>query len=237
MKKHILTAAVSAAAITAASFAGEHTYPDGKKEVAPLAPVYGTGWYVGLQAGVNAFTDFGESRQFTLGDNDIVIEADSNVGFVGGLKLGYVFGTGIVRPALEADLYYNGIQGDVDIRVNGDDNGSGGNADFHSGAFLANLLVRFCFDRFQPYVGAGVGGYYAEADNIDVSIRGRHFHGDGGSNGGWAWQIIGGTDYYFTEKVSAFAEYKYLNYEDPSTNFVGDRLDQHIAVLGLRWHF
>ena len=60
MKRHILFAAISVAAITSTSIAGEHTYaPPGKKEVTPLAPVYGTGFYVGLQAGINAYTDFG----------------------------------------------------------------------------------------------------------------------------------------------------------------------------------
>ena len=41
----------------------------------------------------------------------------------------------------------------------------------HTGAFMANFLVRFAFDRFQPYVGAGIGGWAAESDDIDVTVN------------------------------------------------------------------
>ena len=55
------------------------------------------------------------------------------------------------------------------------------------------------------------------------------------SSSGFAWQLIAGADYYFTEKMSAFLEYKFLNYEDAGVN--GDRIGQQLVVLGLRWHF
>jgi opacity protein-like surface antigen len=205
------------------------------KGYAPPEPVYGTGLYVGLQAGINAYQDFGGTRRFSLGASDISLEPNEKVGFVGGLKLGYVFGAGTVRPAIEADLYYNGVQADLDARVNGNDVDFNADADLHSGAFMGNFLLRFCFDRFQPYLGGGVGGYYAESQDVEVRIANRTFHGDGGSNSGFAWQLIGGADYYFTEKVSAFIEYKFLNYED--AGFSGDRIDQHLVVAGLRMHF
>jgi opacity protein-like surface antigen len=68
---------------------------------------------------------------------------------------------------------------------------------------------------------------------VTVGDRTRHF--DGGSNSGFAWQLIGGADYYFTEKMSAFLEYKFLNYED-----AGFSRGSHQSAprrLGLRWHF
>lgn len=73
------------------------------------------------------------------------------------------------------------------------------------------------------------------------SIRSNHQpeptnpYGEGGSNSGFAWQLIGGADYYFTEKVSAFLEYKFLNYED--AGLAEDRISQHLVMLGLRFHF
>ena len=234
MRKPILLTALSAVAITTSAFAGETTYAPSKAVVAPL-PVYGTGFYLGLQAGINAYQDFGGTRRFSLGDSDISIEPKEKIGFVGGIKAGYVFGTGTVRPAIEADLYYNGVQGDIDARVNGNDVDFNAEAKLHSGAFMGNFLLRFAFDRFQPYLGGGLGGYYAESQDVEVRIGGRTFHGDGGSSSGFAWQLIGGADYYFTEKVSTFLEYKFLNYED--AGFSGDRIDQHLVVLGMRWHF
>jgi len=234
MKKSLLLTAFSTAVLTTSSFAGETIAPS-KEVIPPPAPVYGTGFYLGLQAGINAYQDFGGTRRFSFGDNDLSIEPGEKIGFVGGLKAGYVFGTGTVRPAIEADFYYNGVQADVDARVNGNDVDFNADADLHSGAFMGNFLLRFAFDRFQPYFGGGLGGYYAESQNVEVTLAGRKFEGDGGSNSGFAWQLIGGADYYFTEKVSTFIEYKFLNYED--AGFSGDRIDQHLVVAGLRWHF
>ena len=236
MKRNILLTLVSTAALTAASIAGDTVVVN--KNPAPMAPApvyYGTGFYLGLQAGVNAYQDFGGTRRFSLGDSEIAIEPKEKVGFVGGIKAGYVFGTATVRPAIEADLYYNGVDGDLDARINGHDTDFNGEGKLHSGAFMGNFLVRFAFDRFQPYVGAGVGGYYAEAQDVEVTIGNQKFEVDGGSNSGFAWQLLGGADYYFTEKLSAFLEYKYLNYEDAGFN--EDRVSQHLVVLGLRLHF
>ena len=56
-----------------------------------------------------------------MGDTEIAVEPREKVGFVGGLKLGYVFGTDTVRPAIELDAFYNGVEADLDPRVNGND--------------------------------------------------------------------------------------------------------------------
>jgi opacity protein-like surface antigen len=237
MKRNILTGVVLTAVLTAASFAGETTYASGKTVAPPPAPIYyGTGFYLGLQAGINAYQDFGGTRRFDIGGNDVSIEPNENVGFVGGLKVGYVFGTGTVRPAIEADLYYNGVHADLDARVNGHDTDFNADGDLNSGAFMGNFLVRFAFDRFQPYLGGGVGGWVAEANDINVHLPNRHVNIESSSSSsGFAWQLVAGADYYFTEKMSAFLEYKFLNYEDAGVN--GDRIGQQLIVLGLRWHF
>lgn len=235
MKKNILLTLVSTAALTASSLAGDTSKQIVQSTPPPPPVYYGTGFYLGLQAGINAYQDLGGTQRFTLGDSDISLEPKEKIGFVGGIKAGYVFGTGTVRPAVEADLYYNGVEGDMNARVNGDDVDFNADAKLHSGAFMGNFLLRFAFDRFQPYVGAGVGGYYAEAQDVEVKIGDTTFEPEGGKDSGFAWQIIGGADYYFTEKMSAFLEYKYVTYEE--AGFKGDGIDQHLVVLGLRWHF
>ncbi len=232
--KLILLTVGSAALLASTCFAGEHVVPP-SKTVVPPEPLYGVGWYFGLQAGVNAFQDFGD-RQFTLAGRDVRIETNDKVGFVGGLKLGYVFGTASIRPAIEADLFYNGVQADVDVKVNGRNTNFNADGDLHSGAFIANFLLRFnCLHRFQPYLGAGAGGYYAQSNDVEVTVGNRHFDVGDSSGSGFAWQLVGGADYYFTEKFSGFLEYKFLNYEDAGLS--GDRLEQHLVVLGGRWHF
>jgi len=236
MIKPLLLTVACAAVFTSAARAGETHYAPSKGVVPPSAPVfYGTGFYMGLQAGINAYQDFGGTRRFSIDGNDVSLEPRENVGFVGGLKAGYVFGTGTVRPAIEADLYYNGVKADLDARVNGGNTNFNAQGDLISGAFMGNFLMRFAFDRFQPYVGGGIGGYYAESQNAEVKIAGTTRDIDGGSDSGFAWQLIAGADYYFTEKVSTFLEYKFLNYEDAGIN--GDRIGQQIVVLGLRVHF
>ncbi|HEY5753974.1 MAG TPA: outer membrane beta-barrel protein [Chthoniobacterales bacterium] len=237
MMKTTLLAAASAAVSLTTVFAGTPTYEPSKEVVAPPPPppVYGTGFYIGLQAGINAYTDFNDTS-FSILDNDIRISADQDIGFVGGLKFGYVFGTGTVRPALEADLYYNGIKQGFNAFVNGESTDVSASSDLNSGAFLANFLLRFAFERFQPYIGAGLGGWVAQADNIEVTIAGETFDLESsGSDSGFAWQLIAGADYYWTEKFSTFLEYKFLNYEE--ADFSGDNIAQQIVVLGVRWHF
>jgi opacity protein-like surface antigen len=232
--KNLLSGALAAALLTVAAGAGE-TYAPASKNVVPPVIVYGTGWYFGLQAGINAYQDFGGTRHLQLGNNDIALEPKEKIGFAGGVKFGYVFGTKSVRPAIEMDVFYNGVQGDLDLRVNGKSRDFNADANLHSVGFLANFIVRFGTDRFQPYLGAGAGGYYGEVDDVDVTIGNRHFQGSGGSNSGFAWQLIGGVDYYLSEKTSVFGEYKFLNYEDAGIS--ESRLSQHLVMLGVRWHF
>jgi opacity protein-like surface antigen len=235
MKKNLTFTLLMTASLATAAWAGQPMYT-GKSAPAPEPePVYGTGFYVAPQAGINAYQDFGGTRRFSLGGRDVTLEPKEKIGFVGGLKMGYVFGTATVRPAIEADLYYNGVQADLDARVDGKDTDFNAQADLHSGAFIANFLVRFSFQRFQPYIGGGVGGYYAEADDVEVTVNGKDYTSSGGNNSGFAWQLIAGADYYFTEKVSTFLEYKFLNYEDAGIN--EDRIGQQLVVLGVRWHF
>jgi opacity protein-like surface antigen len=232
MLKLPLFTATATAMLAAAAFAGQPV--ESYKGVVAPDPIYGTGFYFGLQAGANLYQDLGDGPSFQRGDNEVTFNTSDEVGFVGGIKLGYVFGTGSIRPAIEADLYYNGVRANIDAQVNGNDVDFNAQGDLHSGAFLANFLLRFASGRFQPYLGGGVGGYYAEAQNVRVKIGDRKFEGDGGGNSGFAWQLIGGADYYCSQTFSVFAEYKFLNYESAGFD---DRIMQHIAVLGVRFHF
>ena len=235
MNQKLLLTTLATAVLAQSAFAGETIAAPSKGYVPPAPIVYGTGFYVGLQAGINAYQDFGGTRRLEIGGRDVAIEPNEKVGFAGGLKIGYVFGTGSVRPAIEADLYYNGVDADLDARIDGEDTDFNAEGKLHSGAFIANVLLKFGTDHIQPYIGAGAGGYYTESQSGEVTIAGRHFDLPGGSNSGFAWQLIGGVDYYLNEKTSIFGEYKFLNYED--AGFTEDRISQHIVVLGVRWHF
>ena len=214
------------------------------KEVAPIPPpLYGTGFYGAIDMGANVFQDRGGDRTFTneFGDT-LVVDPKNDVGFFGGIKGGYVFGTGVFRPTVEGDFFYNGFRGGADTTLTIDGvvvRNVDATTFINSGVFMGNFIARFAFGRFQPYVGAGVGIYFAESAGIDVTGPRGTFNGGGGqSHSDLAWQIIAGTDYYFTPKFSTFVEYKFLEYTSTQieTNKSLD-LGQHLVGAGLRFHF
>jgi opacity protein-like surface antigen len=105
---------------------------------------------------------------------------------------------------------------------------------------MGNFIGRFAFGRFQPYVGGGLGVYYAESAGIDVNTarHGTFSTGGGRNHADFAWQVIAGTDYYWNPKFSTFIEYHYLNYTSTQINTnVSRDLGQHLLGAGVRVHF
>ena len=234
--------------------------PEVYKQVAPPPPpMYGLGFYGAIDMGANVFQDRGGTRTFT-GDNRIIditdrdfdatleVNPKNDVGFFGGIKLGYVFGTGVVRPTVEGDFFYNGFRGGANftLRDRFDDVIGQRNVTtwVNTGAFMFNFILRFApgNQRFQPYAGAGVGVYYAESAGVEVvdPVTGRVpvNTGGGASHADLAWQIIAGSDYYWTPKFSTFIEYKFLDYTSTQINTRQSRvLGQQLVGAGVRMHF
>src|SRR5438132_8824336 len=227
--------------------AGQEVY---KQVAPPPPPLWGTGFYGALDAGANIYQNRGDSQTFTddnpnspfFGSN-LIVDPKNDVGFFGGLKLGYVFGTGVFRPAVEGDFFYNGFRGGANFTLRdpfGDVVRSSSLTTWiNTGAFMGNFIARFAFGRFQPYVGAGLGIYYAES--AGAQFQGPHgtFNSGGGqSHADLAWQIIAGTDYYWTPKFSTFIEYKFLEYTSTQINTNQNRvLGQQLLGAGVRLHF
>jgi len=243
MKKFSLLTSMMVGFVTASLQAGEAV---AYKQVAPPPPpeLYGLGFYGAIDAGANVYQNRGGEKVFSneFGDT-LTIDPKNDVGFFGGIKLGYVFGTGVVRPTIEGDFFYNGFRGGADVTLRdpfGDVVRSSSATSFiNTGAFMGNFILRFAFGRFQPYVGGGLGIYYAESAGIDITTPRGTFNGGGGkSHSDLAWQIIAGTDYYWTPKFSTFLEYHYLDYTSTQieTNQSRD-LGQHLVGAGLRFHF
>src|SRR6185436_16839420 len=181
MKNFSISASFLLGLVTVSLQAGE---PVAYKQVAPPPPpLYGTGFYGAIDAGANVFQNFGDTRTFddsftafgTRLDLDLKIEPQNEVGFFGGIKLGYVFGTGVVRPTVEGDFFYNGFRGGADftLRDSFGDVLAQRNATtwINTGAFMGNFILRFApgNQKFQPYVGAGVGVYYAESAGAQLT--------------------------------------------------------------------
>ena len=251
MKKFSILASFLFGFVTASLQAGQEVY----KQVAPPPPpeLYGLGFYGAIDMGANVYQDRGGTRTFTddnpnspfFGDS-LEVNPKNDVGFFGGVKLGYVFLTGVVRPTVEGDFFYNGFRGGANFTLRDPfgDVLAQRNATtwINTGAFMGNFILRFAFGRFQPYVGAGVGIYYAESAGVEVQdpVTGRVPINTGGgrSHADLAWQIIAGTDYYWTPKFSTFIEYKFLDYTSTQINTNQTRdLGQQLVGAGVRLHF
>ena|SRR5438874_6791417 len=247
-KKLYLVTALLAGFLAAPLHAGQEVY----KQVAPAPPpeLYGLGFYGAIDMGANVYQNRGGDRTFSddnlnspfFGDT-LTVSPKNDVGFFGGVKLGYVFCTGIVRPAIEGDFFYNGFRGGADFNLRDSFGNSLRSSSvttwINSGAFMGNFILRFAFGRFQPYAGAGVGIYYAESAGADFQgPNGSLSTGGGRSHADLAWQIIAGTDYYWNPKFSTFIEYKFLNYTSTQINTEQSRnLGQQLVGAGVRVHF
>src|SRR5262249_54203625 len=118
----------------------------------PPPPLYGTGFYGAIDAGANVYQNRGGDRTFTQDDPNkpffdwtLDVPPKNDVGFFGGIKLGYVFGTGVVRPTIEGDFFYNGFRGGGDFILREPDGDFVAERDVtnwvNTGAFMANFIL------------------------------------------------------------------------------------------------
>jgi opacity protein-like surface antigen len=260
MKKFSILTVLLFGFITASLQAGEETF---KQVAPPPPPLYGVGFYGAIDMGANIYQNRGGDQTFTddnpnspfFGSN-LEVHPKNDVGFFGGIKLGYVFLKGVVRPTLEGDFFYNGFRGGADFTLNEAFTPTPGGPTFlsthqrnvttwiNSGAWLGNFILRFApgNQKFQPYFGAGVGIYYAESAGTEVvdPVTGRVPINTGGgqSHADLAFDAVAGSDYFFTPNFSAFIEYKYLNYQSTQINTNKNRaLGQQLLGAGVRFFF
>ena len=235
MKKlfHILSTLTLATLLAARVNSGEPM----PAPVQPPSEIYGQGWYGAIDLGANIYQDRGGVRNFAdANGNTLRLDPNNDTGFFGGIKIGYVFGTGPVRFALEEDLFYNGWKtgADIALRLNGVTTNTNANVRINSGAFMTNGLIRFASGKFQPYIGFGIGAYYAESAGGNFGP----FNVSGGaSHADFAWQAIAGADYYFNPKMSMFIEYKFLEYTAQPQWGDSRVLGQQLLGAGVRFHF
>src|SRR5215470_1906370 len=252
MKKLLFSILASMGLVAASLQAGTETY---KQVAPPPPPMYGLGFYGAIDMGANVYQNRGGDRTFTQDNPDfpgfgdtLEVSPKNDVGFFGGIKLGYVFGTGVVRPAIEGDFFYNGFRGGANFTLNEADGDliAQRNATtwINTGAFLANFILRFApgNQKFQPYFGAGVGIYFAESAGVEVRdpVTGAvPINTGGGQNhADLAFDVVAGSDYFFNPQWSAFIEYKYLNYQSTQIDTNKNRaLGQQLLGAGVRFFF
>lgn len=235
MKKifHLLSVSALAVLLAARVNAGEYS----PVPTNTVSDMYGVGWYGAIHMGANIWQDERDGRVFSnlIGDT-LTVEPFDDTGFYGGIKLGYVFGTGGCRFALEEDMFYNGWTSGADFTFTqpGVITLSSASVDVNTGVFMTNGILRFGSGQFQPYIGAGIGAYYGETNNATIggfSTGGSESHAD------FAWNVLAGADYYFNPKMSIFFEYKYLQYSSQNDWGSENDLGQQLVGGGMRFHF
>jgi opacity protein-like surface antigen len=231
--KTLLTtiAACSLAAVTATAGETYVSRGDSKYAPTPTERMREGGLYIGLYGGVNVgqTADIDDEESDLVGD--IESELDSDIGWFGGLKFGYVFPTAsVVKPAIELDAFYMGINSELNTETDfGDFDIS---ADFHSAVVMANVKVQFDLGTFQPYIGAGLG--YAHTWVDEVEFDGTEVEGADSDEGTFAYQGIAGFDIKLSERLALFTEYKAVVLHDLGDvkNYVN-----HLVGVGVRIGF
>ena len=204
----------------------------------PQVSLYGEGFYWGLHGGANVYQGYEGTERRTIDGTSFALEMREKVGGYGGIKWGYAFShNSTVKSAFELDVFYNGADYAVDARADGKKFG-GATGRFDTGAILGNYIVKFGQGQFQPYIGAGIGGWFGQVNDTRITLDdvGSVRIGTDEFSGGFAWQLMAGADYYFNDTTSFFMEYKYLNYHDIDLP-TDDPVQQHLVGAGLRFHF
>jgi opacity protein-like surface antigen len=252
--KKLLFLTVALTGLLAASLRAGPSEP--YKQVAPPPPpIYGTGFYGAIDMGANVYQNRGGDQTFTQNNPNLPgfgdtldVNPKNDVGFFGGVKLGWVFGRGVFRPTLEGDFFYNGFRGGGDFTLQdsfGDVLAQRNVTTWiNTGQFLFNFIMRFApgDQKFQPYFGAGVGVYYAESAGTQVqdpTTGTTPINTSGGANhADLAFDVVAGCDYFFNPQWSAFIEYKFL--DDTSTQIdtrENRDLKQQLVGAGVRYFF
>ncbi len=190
---------------------------------APLAAAaqVAEGVYIGGGLGLNYHAD-SDIEGVRLGG-----ESDYDLGLAVMGVIGYSFG----GPRIEGELSY---------RINGTNSAQVTNTgisaidtspdgDFDTIAMMANFYYDIDIDSIvTPYIGAGVGGAYANHDSIGDEVT-------------FAYQGIVGVSFYLAENIDAFVDYRYFGTTKVEGGDIGRAADidnvSHTLMAGLRYNF
>ena len=245
MKFTVLLAAGIATLLSSSAYAGTDMKEVATDKICPSD----AGFYASVFGGANVAQDYGNNHGVAsaspfFSNASLHVGSGSNIGGVGGLKVGYNFnsyslgGNFGIQPAVEAEAFYlgttprfhyngsTGIPGGATFSANGQVNG-----DLDSGAFFINGIARLKTGTiFTPYIGIGVGAEYLSlsgvsgTDTATVStVRGSTSKTGSGSLSSaddlvFAAQGLAGFDVEFAKHWDFFTEYKFVAGIDPSFN-------------------
>lgn len=119
-------------------------------------------------------------------------------------------------------------------------NGKDKAGDVEVWSLMGNLVYDFdVHEEWTPYLGAGIGAAWVDADKVSPAGAGANWSGNSSS---LAYQGIAGVAYEFAKDVDVVLDYRFFS----SPNHSGTRSDavsidseyhSHDIMLGLRWSF
>ncbi|GFE48826.1 hypothetical protein So717_05790 [Roseobacter cerasinus] len=167
----------------------------------------GSGLYGGLFGGLSAL----QGDEFTLGGATTTLNFDS--GATAGVTLGYDYSGSPWRSEIEF-AYRTGDASNFS-------GGAGAGGDLASTALMFNGYYQFATrSAWQPYVGAGLG----VATEIDFDIEGGSAAGEYSDSGIFAAQVMAGTRYALSERVSLYGEVRYFTAGSPDLETDGGQV-------------
>lgn len=200
---------------------------------APSTLLADTGFYVGLQAGVNLVD---ESKNDS---SDGTFLLDFDPGYFVAAQAGYDLGTVyplIGRGRIELEV---GFRGNAVKSVQFAEGSVAAQGDINVLSVMVNAFGEAReFYPFIPYAGAGVGLAHLSVDGLRVA--GRTLAND--SDTVFAWQVGGGLGLALTRQVTLDLGYRYFSALNPefedSLGLVSEsEYNSHTVILGARYTF
>jgi len=179
------------------------------------------GVYIGMGGGVNFHEDA------DIDGTRLTGEAEFDVGFALQGVVGFAFN----GPRLEGELSYR--QNDTDSSAATNLGGTAINTtpdgDITTLAGMVNLYYDIGTGTIvTPYLGAGIGGAYAEHDDIGDEVV-------------FAYQGIAGLSVNLGDNIDGFADYRYFATTQIEGGDIGRAADienaNHTLMVGLRYYF
>ncbi|MGI9463090.1 MAG: outer membrane protein [Aestuariivirgaceae bacterium] len=244
-----LYSAAAGAALAATMVVGQPAIAADLPQALPedTGPVFSPDFYATVFGGVNFLDDANFSGIIAGAPQSVDVDYDD--GFVVGGALGvrwnsFNFGPLVPRTEIEVSYRENDVDS-VDFSGNGPGNEPNASGDTSALFVMGNLLfdIKGLFDdRFTPYFGGGVGVAFVENDVV---------YGPGitldDDDEAFAFQVIVGADYKFTERFSVFVDGRYFQALDVSssrvtpagvnTGTVEEDLEGFNALGGIRYTF
>jgi opacity protein-like surface antigen len=203
--------------------------------------VYANDWYARADIGTS-WTEIDSGGFNTVGPHPNTGDDDNNTGFLGVAVGRQIFGN--FRADLELTL-----RADYSVTTNSFPGPPGPITFFYKTSVEAHtLMLNLWYDfplreKWNLYVGAGVGIARIELETNDLVVRGSD------SETNFAFQLSGGVSYDLLKNLAIEAGYRYVNMGDaetdlsaifppaPAGDYEIDDIDAHEIYIGLRWSF